>query len=127
VIAFQVGDTTTTHRLLEVGRDGTLVTKGDAVDQVDPFPVTEADVIGRVVGTVPELGYWLVYLQQPVGMFSVLAAGIGLWLVWSVANDLGRDRPDDSDEAADPTGDQQPDEDPAPDLAPEPDHVLVTT
>jgi signal peptidase I len=100
VIAFNVGDNVTTHRLLEIEPDGTYVTKGDAVEQVDPFPITEADVIGKVVGTVPELGYWLVYLQQPVGMFSVIAGGIALWLIWSVAADLGRDPEQERDIAS---------------------------
>ena len=115
VIAFTVGDTVTTHRLVEVESDGTHVTKGDAVDQVDPFPITESDVIGKVVGSVPEVGYWLVYLQQPVGMFSVIAGGIALWMIWSVAADLGREPQEGrSDLAA-----------PEPEPEPEPDHPMV--
>lgn len=100
VIAFNVGDNVTTHRLIEIEADGTYVTKGDAVEQVDPFPITEEDVVGKVIGSVPELGYWLVYLQQPVGMFSVIAGAIGLWLIWSVASDLGRE--DEEEQEAEP-------------------------
>lgn len=100
VISFRVGEGITTHRLLEIQDDGTLVTKGDANRQLDPFVSTEQDIIGPVVGVVPGLGFIVAYLQSPAGLASLAMAVVAAALLLSLATGR-RDRQDASVEDAD--------------------------
>ncbi|AAB89589.1 signal peptidase I [Archaeoglobus fulgidus] len=45
-----------THRVVEIG-DGYFKTKGDAVEDVDPFDVHEKDVYGKFLFGIPYIGY----------------------------------------------------------------------
>lgn len=81
IISFYVGpEEITTHRLITVNDDGTIVTKGDAVAQVDPFVATTEDIIGEVVAVFPNLGKVIAFLTTPAGFASVallvIAGGI---------------------------------------------------
>ena len=77
-----------THRLVSLNADGTFATRGDANRTADPWVVQRSDVIGGVVASVPHLGYWLVYLKSMAGLGSVILAGVGLCLVWSIAREF---------------------------------------
>lgn len=89
----QVGDTITfrmadgirgTHRIVEVlQQDGQLSfrTKGDSNPQPDPTPVAREDVVGKVVFTVPRLGYLVTYIQQPPGMYVAISVAAMLFLL----------------------------------------------
>ena len=92
VVTFHRQGTLTTHRLMAVNDDGTLTTKGDANETVDPFTVHPADVIGGVVASPPKLGFWIVYVQNPLTLGSLVVCGLSLWLVFSMDDD------DDDDE-----------------------------
>ena len=83
VIAFRRADDRTTHRLVAINDDGTLTTKGDANDTIDPFTVPAADVIGGVIAFVPRLGYLVVYLQNPLALGSLIMCVLSLWYVGS--------------------------------------------
>jgi signal peptidase I len=72
-------DPVVTHRVLKVKGDG-LVTKGDANSTPDNHRVEFSDVVGEVVGRVPNGGYALVYLSLWTGMASVLLAMLTVWL-----------------------------------------------
>jgi signal peptidase len=65
-----------THRVVEVdtGLDGrrSFVTRGDANDGPDARPVREAQLVGRVVATVPKLGVVAAGLRTPVGWFAMV-------------------------------------------------------
>ena len=45
-----------THRVVEIG-DGFFKTKGDAVEDIDPFEVHRNDVYGKFVFGIPYIGY----------------------------------------------------------------------
>lgn len=81
-ISFYQHNTVITHRWVGTNADGTLITKGDANETVDPSSLNKADVIGGVVGVVPKLGYWIMYFKNPFGIGSVLCAGCAIWLLW---------------------------------------------
>ncbi|WP_166784063.1 signal peptidase I [Cryobacterium suzukii] len=83
VITFQRHGDRTTHRLVAVNDDASLTTKGDANDTVDPFTVPRSDVIGGVTAFVPNLGYLVVYLQNPLALGSVIMCVLSLWYVGS--------------------------------------------
>ncbi len=84
VITFIAGDEIVTHRLISVDTDGLATTKGDGNETNDPWRIPTTQIIGGVVSAPPQLGYWMVYLKQPVGSLSVLM-GILLWVqVWTL-------------------------------------------
>lgn len=74
-----------THRLVAIHPDGTTDTKGDANATIDPWHVSTKAIIGEVVASQPHLGYWLVYLRNPLGLLSILIAVVLCWQIWSFA------------------------------------------
>jgi signal peptidase len=90
VISFRHEGGVITHRLVKEDDDGGLHTRGDANDAADPWTLHASDVIGQVVAAPQHLGYWLVYLKNPMGTGSVLLCAVALWLVWTTPT--GRER-----------------------------------
>lgn len=72
--------TVATHRIVEVLPDEDdpnvfyFRTKGDNNDTVDANLVHSGNVLGRVVGTIPLLGYLFNFVQHPPGTYITLAA-----------------------------------------------------
>lgn len=48
VVMFRVNDTIVSHRVVDVRRDGTVLTWGDSLQRLDP-PIDPKDVFGRAV------------------------------------------------------------------------------
>jgi len=84
VITFTAGGRTVTHRLVSISADGTATTKGDGNQTVDPWQIPTSQIIGGVVAAPRQLGYWLVYLKNPLGMASILMSLLLLWQVLSL-------------------------------------------
>ena len=87
IITFGTGGTDqipTTHRItadtLQAGQLAYL-TKGDANDAPDPQPVPITAVRGRVVLSIPILGYLLDFARQPIG-FALLIGVPALVIVF---------------------------------------------
>lgn len=79
-VTFTINGTIVTHRLIRIDSDGGIVTKGDANSSADPWQtVTTSNIVGGVVAAPRYLGYALVYLRQPTGLFSVLLLVLCLW------------------------------------------------
>ncbi len=70
------GDSTrlTTHRVVGMIRDNGLsfVTRGDANNINDPNPVPSENVVGRVTGSVPYIGYLFGYAQTRQGLIMLI-------------------------------------------------------
>jgi signal peptidase len=88
VISFMLSENTVaTHRIIEVlpdENDPNVIrfrTKGDNNDIPDTNPVHCNNVLGKVVGTIPLLGYVSDYIQHPPGTYVVLAIAAILVLV----------------------------------------------
>lgn len=81
---------TMVHRIVEIEGDGTIWTQGDARAERDPFPVTAADLDGRVVLRVPRAGFVLRLLGSPPIVLWLLGTGVI----------LGLRRPEEEDEPA---------------------------
>ncbi len=67
----------TTHRIVEVKSEGEsemFVTKGDANDSEDPTLTKLEDVHGKVILSVPYLGYVLDFAKKPLGF--ILLVGV---------------------------------------------------
>lgn len=82
VITFMLDeDTVATHRVVEVVPDENdaevlrYKTKGDANDAEDGSLVHYKNVIGSPVFTIPYLGYFANYIQNPPGMYIAISAG----------------------------------------------------
>lgn len=71
VITFKdSGERVVTHRIVGDGRneDGPFVTKGDANQTTDEEEVTPVQIIGKVIFTLPKLGYVVAYSRTPAGL-----------------------------------------------------------
>lgn len=77
VITFQQASTDSknagsiTHRIIKKQRvNGTDIfqTKGDANNATDVLPISQGNILGKVKGTIPLLGYVLEFLRNPVGL-----------------------------------------------------------
>lgn len=89
VIAFKEGAVVVTHRIVEIQKvDGELrfVTKGDANNANDRWPVTEDRLLGICKARIPQMGNVALFLQTPLGMVVF----IGLPLVAFVVYDIIR-------------------------------------
>ncbi|WP_217353095.1 signal peptidase I [Haloprofundus sp. MHR1] len=76
----ETSDTPVTHRVVDVERNGAerrFVTKGDANEDVDPAPVAADAVIGRVVLTLPYVGYVSTFADTPVGFVALVLVPFG--------------------------------------------------
>lgn len=85
VVTFTEGGHTVTHRLVAISATGMTTTKGDANRSVDPWHVPRNQIIGGVVAAPRQLGYWLEYLKNPVGVASVLLSLLVCWQIWALA------------------------------------------
>jgi len=86
-----------THRIVEVVPDENnpsivrFRTKGDANTSVDASLVSANNIIGRVVFSVPQLGYVANYIQSPPGIYVAIAVSalmiVFVFITDSVTND----------------------------------------
>ncbi|MEM4485133.1 MAG: signal peptidase I [Sulfolobales archaeon] len=71
VIAFWYEKQVLIHRVINITGDG-FVTKGDAVSSPDPFEVKTNHLIGRVVGSIPKIGWVAIILRStPEGLSNI--------------------------------------------------------
>jgi signal peptidase len=92
IITYQHGDGSVTHRVLSVEGD-TLVTKGDAVEDPDPWPVNLSEVKGVYLFKIPYLGYLVNFVRTKFGWFLVIilpATALVAFLIWDIFKELRR-------------------------------------
>ena len=71
IVSYDRGKGTVTHRVLSVEGD-MVVTKGDAVEDSDPWLVTLSDVTGIYLIKIPYAGYLSNYMRTKSGWFAVV-------------------------------------------------------
>jgi len=77
-------DIPTTHRIVAIrAESGVAVytTKGDANNAADPKEIKQSEVIGRVLFSVPFLGYIIDFAKHPIG-FILLVGLPALYIVY---------------------------------------------
>lgn len=89
----------TTHRILEVTDKGSYVTKGDANTDADIRPVNRHEVIGRVVFSIPYVGYAVAAAQKPWG-FMLIVVIPAVLIIWEEAHKIWRELRKKKDYAA---------------------------
>ncbi len=107
-----------THRITQITADG-IHTKGDANRTADVWTIPRSYVEGVVSWRLPGVGFAVVFLQQPLGIASIVIAFIGLILLWQLffpatptverpAGELADAAPEDPHEEPDGHVDDQP-------------------
>lgn len=98
VITFMLDeDTLATHRIVEVvpdENDPTVLryrTKGDNNDAVDGSLVHYKNVVGTPVFSIPQLGYFANYIQNPPGTYIAISVGAILLLLVLLPDLFGGD------------------------------------
>lgn len=65
----------TTHRIYDIKVSGgvpSYITKGDANNAPDAREITKRDVLGKVLFSVPYLGYVVAFAKQPTGFALII-------------------------------------------------------
>ena len=79
------GDTLVTHRIIEVNTaEKNVLTQGDANDIPDGAPVPYEKIVGKVLFSVPLLGYLTMYIKTPLGIAGIC----GVLMVMIILNFL---------------------------------------
>ena len=78
----------TTHRIVNIsgGPNPVYTTKGDANDAADQADTHLSDIHGRVIFTVPLLGYVLDFARRPVGFFLLVGVPALAIILEEIAN-----------------------------------------
>lgn len=96
VAAFWRDEDVIVHRVEKNNaEEGELITKGDANADLDIRPVPYQHVLGRIVASVPFVGYFLMALGSTPGKLLlgwILLMGAAFCIVGSVVNNLARRR-----------------------------------
>ncbi|MBP9727859.1 MAG: signal peptidase I [Candidatus Moranbacteria bacterium] len=77
----------TTHRIVEVKDDGNYVTRGDANEDTDMRTVSRYEVIGKVLFSVPFVGYAVATAQKPWGFVLIIGIPAGI-IIWEELNKI---------------------------------------
>lgn len=67
--------TPTTHRIYEIKETGgvkSYITKGDANNAPDQKPITQAEILGKVLFSIPYAGYGVAAAQKPIGFLLIV-------------------------------------------------------
>ena len=83
IITFSHDKELVTHRVQSI-HQASLVTKGDAVEDPDPWAVTLADVAGVYLFKIPYVGFVTSFVQTKFGWFLTIiipATALVFWLV----------------------------------------------
>ncbi|MDW7740403.1 MAG: signal peptidase I [Bacillota bacterium] len=90
-------DSLVTHRVVEVRTQGgySYITRGDANPANDPNPVPSANVVGRVVYTVPYIGYLLDFVQTREGLILLIFVPGALIIIYELVKIVRYMREDD--------------------------------
>ena len=84
VVTYRDGKSFTTHRIIGVDDEGYFTTKGDANNTEDKRPLLEENLIGRVVGRIPKIGDFALFLQTPLGMVTFVGLPLLAFVLYDV-------------------------------------------
>ncbi len=86
IITYEHNNELITHRVLSI-ESKTLVTKGDATEDADPWTVTFSDVKGIHLVKIPYVGYLTSFIQTKLGWFLAIIIPAALLVGW-LAKDI---------------------------------------
>jgi signal peptidase len=85
IITYELDGELVTHRVHSTGE--TIVTKGDAVEDPDPWTVKESTIQGTYLFKIPYVGYAIKFIQTKVGWFITIIIPAMVLVVW-LAKDI---------------------------------------
>lgn len=71
IIAFSVGNTQVTHRVIGINKYSSFITKGDANKNEDLAPVKFEDFKGKTIFSIPYLGKFMTMCKTRMGKFII--------------------------------------------------------
>ena len=86
IVTYETSKELITHRVQSTDGEA-LVTKGDAVEDADPWPVTLSDVRGIYLFKVPFVGFLTSFIQTKIGWFLAIIIPAALLVGW-LAKDI---------------------------------------
>ena len=92
IVTYEWGNELVTHRVLSVDGDK-VVTKGDAVEDPDPWSVTLSDVRGSYLFRLPYIGYVSNFIKTRLGWFLIIilpAAALIAFLIKDIFKEAKR-------------------------------------
>jgi len=92
IVTYERGNELVTHRVLSIDGDK-LVTKGDAVEDPDPWPVTLSDVKGSYLFRLPYIGYLSNFITTRLGWLLIIilpAAALVAFLIKDIFKEVKR-------------------------------------
>ena len=80
IVMYEADSRAVTHRIVEITPEG-FITKGDANNTADASPVTEEQIVGKVILIIPKAGNIIGFMRSPMGLLSLvlIAALIAGW------------------------------------------------
>lgn len=88
IICFKIESefaTTVTHRILNITNEG-FITKGDANEEPDQWIVRKENVIGKVIFTIPYVGYIGYFVRTPIGFILLIVIPASLIIIIEIRN-----------------------------------------
>ena len=86
IVTYETSKELITHRVQAVDGEA-LVTKGDAVEDADPWPVTLSNVRGIYLFKIPLVGFLTSFIQTKIGWFLAIIIPAALLVGW-LAKDI---------------------------------------
>lgn len=83
IITFRQGKKVITHRIMQIiNRNGEILyeTKGDANDGKDLELARQSDILGKVIFSIPILGYLMIFAKTKLGIFLLIILP-ALWII----------------------------------------------
>lgn len=86
IITYAFNDETITHRIYSLD-ETKIVTKGDAVEDPDPWTVKSSDVRGTYLFKIPYVGFATRFIQTKLGWFISIIIPATVLVIW-LAKDI---------------------------------------
>jgi len=96
IVTFNLNGDLVTHRIYSV--DETAIhTKGDNVEDIDPWTIRSADVVGSYIFKIPYVGWVTRFVQTKIGWFITIIIPAMILVIW-LAKDIVKEalRTDDT-------------------------------
>lgn len=91
IITYKVGSSIVTHRVVEVLEDSgklLFVTRGDVNNTDDGKPITEDQLIGKLIFKIPYGGYVARFIRSPIGLLLIIVIPVSFMLIGELKNML---------------------------------------
>ena len=87
IITFTNADNIITHRIMEIkleDNERKFITKGDANKTIDEYSIKNTQVLGKVIFTIPQLGYIIKFTRSTIGLIFILSIPLSVFLSYLV-------------------------------------------